>query len=91
MQLEEQFRKGSILYFARVLPNLGIYDLCELSVRMVGNNWISARDKRDKRVYLFSKNDINHKVFVDREDALSKVKELEKYKTNRVFTRDKDD
>lgn len=85
MQIEE-LKRGDNIYFARILESIGVYDLCELKIRMVCDNWFSGFDKRDKRVYLFNENDINQKVFKNRNQALNKIREMEKRRTKKVFT-----
>lgn len=41
------------LYFARILPKVGIYDVCELTVRTVGEDYFVGIDKRDKQAHIF--------------------------------------
>ena len=71
---------GDTLYYARIMPRLGILDVYDLKVRTVEDTYFVAIDKRDKKSYLFSYNDINKTVFTNREEALSKVKKEEKNK-----------
>ena len=71
---------GDTLYYARIMPKLGIFDVYDLKVRTVEDTYFVAIDKRDKKSYLFNFTDINKTVFANREDALSKVKEAEKNK-----------
>ena len=61
--------KGKIVYYARCLP--GIYDMCELVIRTVADNFFVGVDKRDKRAYLFKYEDIGKIIFDDRADALA--------------------
>jgi hypothetical protein len=72
--------KGDKIYFARILPRVGIYDVCDLKVRMVAETWFSAIDNRTKQTFLFSNKEIGKKVFHDRNEALEKVKIAEKNK-----------
>ena len=67
--------KGDILYYARVLP--GIYDVCELKVRTIGDDYFVGVDKRDKHAYLLPYSYLDIKVFKDREDALEIVRKEE--------------
>ena len=78
------------MYYARIQPTLGVYDVLELIVRTVETDWFTGMDKRDKRVYLFNNKDINKTVFTDRKDALNKVKAAEKNKKKLVFTIDEE-
>ena len=88
---KQDLRVGNILYYARIMPKVGVYDVCELIVRTLGDNWFVGLDKRDKRAYLFSYNDLNKRVYVNRKCALAIVQEAEKNKTIRTFTIDKED
>lgn len=78
-------KRKDIVYYARIQPTLGVYDVLELVIRTVESTWFTGMEKRDKRVYLFSNKDLNKTVFTDRKEALNKVKEAEKYKKRIVF------
>lgn len=67
-------KKKDKLYYARILPNSFTFDICELIIRTVTEDWFVGIDKHDKHAYLFSYNDIEKIVFYDRDDALNKVK-----------------
>ena len=71
---------GDTLYYARIMPKLDVYDVYELKVRTVEDTYFSTIDKRDKKSYLFSYNDIGKTVFINREEAVNKTKEAEKNK-----------
>ena len=79
-------KRKDIVYYARIQPTLGVYEVLELLVRVVETGWFSAMDKRDKRVYLFADKDLNKTVFADRKEALTLVKKAEKNKKKLVFT-----
>lgn len=69
-------KKGEVLYYARIVPNI-LYEVLEIKVRMIENNWFSGVEKRTKQVYMFSKNQIDDIVFASRNDALEKVRASE--------------
>lgn len=69
-----------IVYYARIMPKLGIFDVYDLKVRTVEDTYFTGIDKRDKKSYLFSYKDVNKTVFTNREDAVTKAKEAEKNK-----------
>ena len=71
---------GNIVYYARIMPKLDVYDVYDLKVRTVENTYFSTIDKKDKKSYLFSYNDIGKTVFINREEAVNKTKEAEKNK-----------
>lgn len=77
---KEAFHKKEIVYFAHIIPQLGIYDVCEIIIRTIEDDYFAGIDKHDKRAYLFSYNSINKTIFKDRKDALAKVKQAEKLK-----------
>ena len=70
------------LYYARIIPKSGIYDVCELIIRTITDDYFVGIDKRDKHAFLFGYNAIDDTVFDDRNLALNKVKEAEKHKLN---------
>lgn len=85
-----QLNRGDTVYFARILPTLGIYDLLELRVRTADETWVTALDKRDKRVYSFTLKDYEKRIFRNRQDALRVIKCSEnENKHRRIFTIDK--
>lgn len=73
-------KRGDIFFWARIRPTLGVYDVLEMKVRTVEDNWFVAIEKREKHAQLFNYSDINTVLFSDRKMALAKVKEAEKHK-----------
>lgn len=73
-------KKKDIVYYARIIPTTGIYDVCELKIRTVKDDWFVGVDKRDKRAYLFYQKDIYNVIFFNRNDALNKVRAAESNK-----------
>lgn len=73
-------KRKNILYYTRIMPDIGIYDLCEMIVRTVDDDWFTAVDKRTKQAFLFSYKDIGEILFEDREEALIVIKKAEKHK-----------
>lgn len=47
-------QKGKMVYYARMLKPVGIYEVCDLYVRTVRDDYFVGTDKRDKHAYLFS-------------------------------------
>lgn len=68
---------GDTLYYARIIPPVGIYDVLDLKVRTVKDKYFTCIDKRDKRAYIFSYENINEHVFMQRSKAVEKVKDAE--------------
>ena len=71
--MNEIHKIGDIVYYARIMPTLGIYDVCELKIRTVADTYFVGTDKRDKRAYLFSYNAVGKCIFSNRKDAVEKV------------------
>lgn len=67
---KEDIQKGNIVYYTRILPGVGIYDLCELKIRTVEETYFCGSDKHDKHAYLFGYNSLNKTIFTDRKGAL---------------------
>ena len=68
------------VYYARILDQVATYEICELCIRTIEDDYFVGIDKRDKHAYLFSNDELNKKVFYNRSDALRIVKEAEKNK-----------
>ena len=72
--------KGDRVYYARILEAVGMYEVCDLKVRSIGDDWFSATDSKTKQAFLFDNKDIGITIFIDRNEALKKVKAAEKNK-----------
>ena len=83
---KENLNKKDIVYYAHIIPQLGIYDVCEIIIRTIKKDYFAGIDKHDKRAYLFSYDDFNKTVFSQRKDALNKVKEAEKDKPKEILS-----
>ena len=71
--MDEIYKIGNTIYYARIMPTLGIYDVCELKIRTVADTYFVGTDKRDKRAYLFSYNAVGKCIFSNRKDAVEKA------------------
>lgn len=74
----KELKKGQVLYYAQCLDSCSVFEVLELKIRTIEDTWFSGVEKRTRHAYLFSNNDINKKVFFDREEALDVVKTAEK-------------
>ena len=77
---KQDLQKHKTVYYARIVPQTYIYEVCELLIRTVEETYFVGIDKRDKHAYLFLYSDINNTVFENRKEALKKVKDAEKTK-----------
>ena len=73
-------KKGQILYYARIMPTVGIYEILELKLRTVTDDYFVGIEKREKHAYLFNYSALDKNLFEDRQKALNLVKEAEKNK-----------
>lgn len=69
----EAVKVKDILYYARIIPTVGIFDVCQLIIRTVRKDYFVGCDKVDKHAYLFNYSDLGEVVFHDRKQALNKV------------------
>lgn len=70
----ESVKAKDILYYARIIPTVGIFDVCQLTIRTVKEDYFVGCDKVDKHAYLFNYSDLGGEVvFHDRKQALDKV------------------
>lgn len=76
----DSLKKGQMMYYARIMPTLGLYDVYDCKVITVADTWFSAMEKRNKRTFIFNFADIGKTVFENRLDALEKVTEAESRK-----------
>ena len=73
-------KKGDIYYYARIIPNAGIYDLLEVKIRSVYETYFVGLEKFGKQAFLFNYSDIDKILFKNRKTALDFVKNAEKNK-----------
>lgn len=70
--------KFDIVYHTRIYPTIGIYDLDELKIRTVTEDYFVGLEKKEKKAFLFPYSSIGKTIFLNRKDALKMVKEAEK-------------
>lgn len=70
--------KGDVVYYAKISQKLDIYEIYELTIRTVADNYFVGIDKRTKHAYLFGYNAIDECVFTSRDEALELVRMKEK-------------
>ena len=73
-------KKKDVVYYANISHPTSSYNICELIIRTIEDDYFVGTDKKDKHAYLFSNNDYNKIVFKDRKKALKVLKEAEKNK-----------
>lgn len=76
----KEIKKGNIVYWARVVPNAGIYDVIDIKIRTIANSYLVGIEDKTKHAYLFNIDDLEKILFFNRKDALNLIKEAEKHK-----------
>lgn len=76
--MNKEIKKSDVIYYARVMPTVGLYEIIELKVRTVAEDYIVGIDKNTKHAFMFYFDDINRTIFFDRNEALKVVKAAEK-------------
>ena len=84
----DDFEKGTIVYYAQILPTGDVYEVLTLKLRTVDKEarWFVGTDVKTKAAFLFNECDIGITVFIDRKEALEKVKNAKKNRKERVLT-----
>ena len=84
----DDFEKGTIVYYAQILPTGDVYEVLTLKLRTVDKEarWFVGTDVKTKAAFLFIVCDIGVAIFIDRKEALKKVKEAKKNRKERVLT-----
>ena len=71
--MSNPLNKGDIVYYARIMPSLGIFDVYELKVRTIADTYFVGMEKHDKKAFLLPYSAIGEYVFIDRKDAVDKA------------------
>ena len=84
----DDFENGTIVYYAQILPTGDVYEVLTLKLRTVDkeSRWFVGTDVKTKAAFLFNECDIGVAIFIDRKEALEKVKEAKKNRKERVLT-----
>lgn len=61
------------MYYARIIPNQHIYDVCDVLIRTITDTYFVGMDKRTKQAFVFTYDCIDKTIFHKRGDALQKV------------------
>lgn len=69
-----------VVYYARIMPTVGVYEILELKIRTIEETYFVGIDKQTKHAYLFPNSYMDKLVFKARKSALKVVKEAEKNK-----------
>ena len=70
---------GGIVYYARALPNAGLYEVLELKIRTKMNDFYVGVDEKTKQAFCFYEKDIDQIIFTSRKKALEVVKDIKSH------------
>lgn len=78
--------RGDKLFWARIVPCCGIYEVHDLHVRTVGKDYYVGINKHDKHAYLLGFNTLDNYDLgtEDFEEAVSKAKEVVMRKVKKI-------
>ncbi len=63
-------KKGDIVYFARVLPKVEMYELLDLHIVSINDTYCSGVYSKTKQTFLFKREEAEEVLFSDRKLAL---------------------
>lgn len=75
--MNKEIKPKQVLYYAQILPSVGIYHVLEMKVATVYDTYFAVTEKRDKHRYLFNYEDVGKTIFFNRSECLEKVKYAE--------------
>ena len=85
---DERVKKGNACYYAQCLDSAGVFEVLELKLRTVIQNWFVGVENRTNHAYLFTEKAIDKTVFFDRDEALEVVKKAQA-KCKKQFSNEK--
>lgn len=88
----ETLKKGDTLYFARIMPSFGYYEIHDVILVTKYDDHCTVADKKTKQSFLFMESNIVTNLFAIRNEALEYLKkEKEKNKNAKVYTKESED
>lgn len=78
--MDKVLNKNDIVYYAKIFPKMGIYELYELKIRTLTDKYFVATDDKTKQAHLFGLDSVGECIFTDRNEALEVVHEAEMHK-----------
>ena len=87
----EDIQKGDALYFARIMPSFGYYEIHDVILVTKYDDHCSVCELKTKQSFLFNLKTLQEQLYVDREEALTYLKDMKKKnKDVRVYAKTKD-
>ena len=89
---QEEYNKAKRrdrVYYARMMPSLGYYEIHELHMVSIYDDYCSASDVKTKQAFILSTKEALELLYIDRADALKYLKKKEKENKHVRVIRDK--
>ena len=74
--------KGDVVFLCDVVPNCNTYEVIELIIRTVGDDYAVGVDDKTKQAHLFKYDMLDQYVFTTRPDAVEALKILRSINEN---------
>ena len=74
----EDLQKGDTLYFARILPSFGYYEIHDVVIVTKYNDHCTVCELKTKQSFIFGLKNLQEQLYVDREEALTYLKNKQK-------------
>jgi len=78
---------GERVFFARTVPQCDIYEVIELNIRTVKENWFVGVDTNTRQAFPFDEKDIGTLIFSTQKEAEETVKAIKKQFGMRKLTK----
>ncbi len=75
---DNKIKKGTVVYYSQCLEPCAVFEVLELKIRTVEDDWFTGIENKTKHAYLFYEHDIGKCIFFNRKEALDVVKAAEK-------------
>ena len=91
-QLEyEEIQKGDSLYFARIMPSFGYYEIHDVVLVTKYEDHCSVCELKTKQSFIFNLKNLCEHLYVGKEEALTYLKDTKKKnKDVKVYAKNKD-
>ena len=87
----EEIQKGDSLYFARIMPSFGYYEIHDVVLVTKYDDHCSVCELKTKQSFIFNLKTLQDQLYVDREEASTYLKDMKKkYKDVKVYAKTKD-
>ena len=88
----EDIQKGDSLYFARMMPSFGYYEIHDVVLVTKQNDYCTVCETKTKQSFIFNLKSMYKQLYIDRDEALTYLKEQKKKNKNvKVYSKTKEE